>query len=84
MSCGVPVFTTPQGILGLDHVKPQEDIFVADEGKIVALINGMVFNSEAMEKARKSAIQCIRNHYGKEQNAARLASIIDGLSESTI
>ena len=50
MACSVPVFTTPVGAVGLDHVTAGEDIFICDESEIVAKVNESLFDVELMER----------------------------------
>ena len=49
MACSLPVFTTPVGAVGLDHVKHGESIFVYEESELVAKLNENLFDIDLMQ-----------------------------------
>jgi glycosyltransferase involved in cell wall biosynthesis len=63
MACSVPVFTTPQGILGMSFVQPGVNVFVFDEDELPGKINELVFDDIAMEKVGEKAMETVKRHY---------------------
>jgi len=55
MSCGLPVFTTPEGIIGLDYVTPGKDILVFNMKNLVDGVNDLIFNDNLMKKIGNNA-----------------------------
>jgi glycosyltransferase involved in cell wall biosynthesis len=79
MACSLPVFTTPVGAFGLDHVKPGEDIFVFDETELVAKVNEFLFDVDLMERVGKNARRTIETFYSADVNKRKLTAVIDQL-----
>lgn len=83
MACSVPVFTTPVGAAGLDHITTGEDIFICDESEIVAKVNESLFDVELMERVGKNARRAIEMYYATEVNNKKLIEIIERLGTSS-
>lgn len=79
MACSLPVFTTPVGAVGLDHVKPGEDLFVFDETELVAKVNEFLFDVDLMERVGKNARHTIETYYSTEVNNKKLIEVIEQL-----
>jgi glycosyltransferase involved in cell wall biosynthesis len=80
MACSLPVFTTPVGALGLDHVTSGDDIFISEESELVTQVNESLFDSDLMEKVGKNARRTIEKHYGVEVNKGKLIAALEQLS----
>ncbi|MGZ4864908.1 MAG: glycosyltransferase family 4 protein [Halobacteriota archaeon] len=77
MACSVPVFTTPVGAVGLDHVKSEKDIFICDEAKLVAKVNESLFDVDLMERVGKEARRTIETYYSATANNTKLINVIE-------
>jgi len=80
MACSLPIFTTPVGAVGLDHITSGEDIFISEESDLVTQVNESLFDSDLMEKVGKNARRTIEKHYGIEVNKGKLIAVIEHLS----
>jgi glycosyltransferase involved in cell wall biosynthesis len=72
LSCSVPVFTTPKGIIGLPWVKPNEDILVCEEKDLTSTVNALLFNEELMCKIGGNGRRIIEQYYSKRVNEQKL------------
>lgn len=79
MSCGLPVFTTPEGIVGLDQVSPGKDILVCEKGELIDKVNELIFNNELMDEIGRNARLTVENYYSKEATKEILTKIIECL-----
>ncbi len=79
MSCSLPVFTTPKGLVGLYYVEPNKDIFVFEEYELVNKINDLIFKVELMEKVGQNARIVVEKYYSKTANERKLMEIIEKL-----
>jgi glycosyltransferase involved in cell wall biosynthesis len=77
MACSVPVFTTPEGLVSIDHPAPGENIFVFDEAELVTKVNEYLFDIELMERVGKNARRTIEKYYSKTVNSEQLLAVID-------
>lgn len=77
MSCSIPVFTTPKGIVGLNYPKNAKDIFVFDEDKIIYKINKLIFDHQLMKNVGKNARIIVEKYYSRKINEKKLIEIID-------
>ena len=83
MACSVPVFTTPAGIMGHDHVKPGRDILVFEEEELVDKVNELIFDDELMNKVGKYARVVVEKYYSKSANERKLADILEQLNANS-
>jgi glycosyltransferase involved in cell wall biosynthesis len=79
MSLGVPVFTTPKGIFGLDYAKNCFNIFVFKEKYLVQNLNRILFNSQLMEDISKNAKETTLKYYSEESNKNKLIYYLNKL-----
>jgi glycosyltransferase involved in cell wall biosynthesis len=79
MACSLPVFTTPVGAVGLDHITSEEDIFISEESELVTKVNETLFDCDLMERVGKNARRTIEKHYGAEVNKEKLIAVIEQL-----
>lgn len=84
MSLGLPVFTTPQGLVGLDHVTPGKDIFVFEEDELVDKINKLILDDELMAEIGRNARIVVKKYYSKEGNEKKLIAVIKGLYDQKL
>jgi glycosyltransferase involved in cell wall biosynthesis len=77
MACSLPVFTTPVGAVGLDHVTSGEDIFISEESELVTQVNKSLFDSDLMERVGKNARRTIEKHYSIKVNREKLIAVIE-------
>ena len=80
MACGVPVFTTPAGVIGLDFARPGENIFVCEEEKLVDTINKMLFAKDRMAEVSSNARKMVEDHYSLEVCGRSITNIIEMVS----
>lgn len=79
MSCSLPVFTTPQGRLGMEEAKPGRDILVFEEDELAEKLNELIFDSALMRKIGRNARKVIESHYSKRANKERLVQVLYSL-----
>jgi len=80
MSCSLPVFTTPEGVVGMDYAKNGKDLIVATESKMTATLNSLIFNDDLMRTIGQKARQTVETNYSYEANAGRLTRILESFS----
>jgi glycosyltransferase involved in cell wall biosynthesis len=76
MACGVPVFTTPPGLVGLYWIENGRDIFAFDENEMVSKVNELIFNDELMRKTAGNARKIVEQYYGKKVNEQKITQIL--------
>ena len=79
MSCSVPVFTTPIGVIGLDNIENGNSIFIFEEDELIGKINEMIFHEKLMEKVGNNARITVEKYYGKKVNETKLVKIMEDL-----
>jgi len=79
MACGVPVFTTPIGMVGLYWVKPGRDIFVFERDKLADKANELIFDNELMRNVGQNAQKIIKEYYSRNVNEKKLLNILQKL-----
>jgi glycosyltransferase involved in cell wall biosynthesis len=82
MSCSLPVFTSPQGMLGMDYAEHGKDIIVANESEMARTLNSAIFDHDLMRRIGQKARQTVKKHYSYEANATRLIRIVESLNHS--
>jgi glycosyltransferase involved in cell wall biosynthesis len=80
MSCSLPVFTTPKGMVGLYYVEHGKDILVFEEDELVDKVNELIFDDELMKKIGKNARIVVEKNYSKEVNEKKLVDLIEELN----
>ncbi|MFQ5924445.1 MAG: glycosyltransferase family 4 protein [Dehalococcoidia bacterium] len=75
MSLGLPVFTTPAGLVGLDYVTPGQDILVFEEKDLVNKIHESIFDEGFIEEIGKNARHTVEVYYSKEVNTKKLTKL---------
>ncbi len=80
MSFSLPVFTTPEGVLGMDYVEHGRDIIVAKEREMARAMNIMIFDDGLMRSIGENARQTVEKHYSYGANADRLVRILGSFS----
>ncbi|HML02331.1 MAG TPA: glycosyltransferase family 4 protein [Candidatus Bathyarchaeia archaeon] len=78
MACGVPTFTTPEGIVGLDFARPNENIFVFENDDLVTKVNENLFNENSLEKIRANARETVKRSYSKRTLKAKILQVLKG------
>lgn len=79
MSCGVPVFTTFQGILGLSLVRPGEDILVFSKEELATKINQLIDDDAFITKIGNNARRTVEKYYSKSKNEENILAVIQNL-----
>jgi glycosyltransferase involved in cell wall biosynthesis len=82
MSCSLPVFTTPQGIVGIEHAKNGTNIIVVEERDMPRTINSLLFNEELVKFIGANARDIVLKYYSHEACASRLVSLIKSVARS--
>jgi glycosyltransferase involved in cell wall biosynthesis len=77
MSCSLPVFTLPKGMVGLYYVENGRDILVFEDDKIIDKVNELIFEDELMKKIGKNARIVVEKYYSKEVNEKKLVDLIE-------
>lgn len=84
MSCSLPVFTTPKGIVGTRHVKPGENILVFDEEELVEKVNTLIFDDKLMTEIGTNARKTAEQYYSKKASEEKLLKIMDSISKKDL
>jgi glycosyltransferase involved in cell wall biosynthesis len=79
MACSIPVFTTPEGMIGLYWVEPGTDVLVFDVNGLVDKINELIFDDELMTEIGKNARKVVERYYSKQANEQRMLGILEKL-----
>jgi len=79
MSCSLPVFTTPKGMVGLYHFQPGKDILVFDENMLVNKVNELLFDEELMKRVSENARNVIERHYSRKVTGKKLREALKEL-----
>jgi glycosyltransferase involved in cell wall biosynthesis len=80
MACSLPVFTTPEGFVGMDYAIPEKDIVVAKRSDMVRTVNSLIFDEALMSAIGKSARRTVEKHYSSVVNAKKLFRIISSIA----
>lgn len=76
MACNVPVFTTPEGVIGLDYMRKNENVFIFSAKNLVEGVNKNIFKRDLLLKISKTARQMVERYYSKNFNFKKLLNII--------
>ena len=81
MSHGIPVFTNPKGLMGLDFAENGSNIFVAEDGELPATMAKALADEDLMRRVGTFARELVETHYSCEKESKRLVSAISRLME---
>ncbi|MGA2158531.1 MAG: glycosyltransferase [Dehalococcoidia bacterium] len=81
MSCAVPVFTTPKGVVGLHWIEKSKDIFVFELDTLIDQINKLVFDDELMAQVGINGRQLVEQYYSRNINQKKLTAILEALAK---
>lgn len=76
MSLKLPVFTTPQGMVGLYYIQPGRDIFVFEDRELAIKLNEIVFNRELMKTVGDNGYIMVENYYSEAANRRKLVALL--------
>jgi glycosyltransferase involved in cell wall biosynthesis len=79
MACSIPVFTTPQGLIGLDFARPSENIFVYEETELVEKVNELVLDEILLKKIGENARETVERFYSKSLCKKKMLNILKGI-----
>lgn len=79
MSCSLPVFTTPKGVVGLDYAESDKNILVFREDELLDKVNELIFNEELMSRIARNAQATVEQYYSKKANETKLIEIIESV-----
>ncbi len=79
MACSIPVFTTPEGMVGLYWVEPGTDVLVFDVNELVDKINELVFDDELMAEIGRNSRKVVEQYYSNQVNEQKLFGILEKL-----
>ncbi len=81
MACSLPVFATPQGAFGLDHIQPGKDIFVFSEDELVDEVNQLIFDDTLMEQTGNKAQVTVEKYYSRRAVEDKLVKILEDMDK---
>lgn len=76
MSVSLPVFTTPQGTVGLYYVEGGRDIFVFEKAELTENVNRLIYNERLLRRVGNNARQVIEKYYSKNLSEAKMLEIL--------
>jgi glycosyltransferase involved in cell wall biosynthesis len=79
MACGLPVFTTNKGIVGLDFAKPGENIIVCQESELAEAINQLMFDEAYLRKVGLEARKTVEENYNGQILSKKLLRTISAV-----
>jgi len=79
MACGIPVFTTHEGIKGLDYAQPGQNIIVGTPETLVELVNTML-PSDQINKIILAAQETINKYYSASSCRRKLLSVLEAVN----
>lgn len=79
MACSIPVFTTPDGYVGLDNIQPGKHIFVLSEKDLVQQINNIIFDEELLKEVGQNARKAIEQYYNESIQGNKILDIINDI-----
>jgi len=79
MACGVPVFTTPRGVFGLDHTAPGKDILVFPAAELVDRLNEMVPNDALMRQVGAAGHHTFECWFSKSANRELIFKVFEDI-----
>ena len=82
MACSLPVFTTPIGAIGLDHVSHGNDIFIFNEEELVERVNSLLFDIDILHSVGERARSTIEKYYSKTTNEKKLKAVMATVIDS--
>ena len=77
MALGIPVFTTPEGAVGLDFIKNYRDILIFKEKQLIDMVNKLIFNDKFMERIGLNGYMIAKKYYNSLLYKEKILSIIE-------
>lgn len=77
MSCSVPVFTTPKGMIGLYWVESNKDILVFEENELASKVNELIFDDAFMLQIGGNARNVVERYYSRKAIEKKLKGILE-------
>jgi glycosyltransferase involved in cell wall biosynthesis len=77
MACSLPVYTTPEGIVGLNCLENGKNIIVEEGRTLVGTINQSVFNDALTRTIGDNARKLVEQQYSRAANKAKLVRIME-------
>lgn len=81
MAFSCPVFTTPNGIVGLDNVTNNEDILIFDIDGLVEGVNSSISNNQLMLKIATNSRITFEKYYSRMANEKKLLNVFKLMEE---
>jgi len=72
MSCSLPVFTTVNGVVGIDFAENMKNLLICDEDELVEMINVCIFDYCLLQKISSNARETIKKFYDQTVNEKKL------------
>jgi glycosyltransferase involved in cell wall biosynthesis len=82
LMCGVPVFTTPKGAIGISHLVDGVNIFITEEDGFVERVNHALFDDALMRRTGEEGKRTIHEYFSAEANSKKLYQLLDELMAS--
>lgn len=76
MSCLVPIFTTPRGVIGMSYLITGQNIVFSARPEMVEKVNSLIFDKVLMNKIANNALDTIEQHYSMAVNKIKLLEIL--------
>jgi glycosyltransferase involved in cell wall biosynthesis len=83
MSMGVPVFTNPKGLVGLDYAEAGTNILVGEDRDLPGIVGEAVADEERLKRIGEAGRKMVEDHYSFQKESKRLVSIIANLVASS-
>jgi len=79
MSCALPVFTTPAGLIGLHEVEPGKDIFVYKIDDLVEKVNQQIYDEARLHEVGTNARVTVEKYYSEKVVKQRFIHLVESL-----
>lgn len=81
MACETPVFTTPEGALGLEKIENGKNIIISHERELVNKLNSLIFDEKELAFLSYNAKELFNNYYNVKANKKKIINSIRLISK---
>lgn len=79
MSCSLPVFTTPQGMIGLYNIEHEKSIFVFQDSELPERVNELIFDHQQMKRVGDEARRVVEEYHSRRVNEHKIVQVVENV-----
>jgi glycosyltransferase involved in cell wall biosynthesis len=80
MSASLPVFTTPEGAVAVDHLHHGSNIFIFPENELASGLNTFLFDENLMREVGARARETVERYYSNQAYGTKLREALESLA----